>query len=224
MRWHQRGAIVFWAAFVAFAAGGCKRATSWSANEVDYDFIEIAAPRMELLRGPVGTGKFESEASYVLVDAKNKFGEDLLVTLGGELLDERGAAVGTLRPQSLRIPTGGIRMFALIDSENRVRDEAKRAQLSVKGAMTVNYPPPVEITEGRVDTDQGRAVVRGNVVNTADRNVAVIVIAGFYDASGRPMKRPSTHFDLTGKGQRSVRFVGPEGSKKAYLFVGDTVY
>ena len=66
--------------------------------------------------------------------------------------------------------------------------------------------------------------VTGNVVNTFDRDVVVSVIAGFYDAGGRPMQRPFTVLRLQGLTKYATRFVGPSGSAKAYLFVGDTAY
>lgn len=179
---------------------------------------------MQLTTGLVGVGKFESEATYALVDAINNADQDLMVTLAGVFRDASGAEVGRATRQSLRIPAGGRRTYALVDADAEVLPGATDVEVSVVGAMALDYSPPVVITEGHVYDDRGRAVVSGYVVNTADREAKAIVVAGFYDADGVPVKRPSTLFTLTGKGKRGVQFVGPEGSRSAYLFVGDVVY
>ena len=38
------------------------------------------------------------------------------------------------------------------------------------------------------------------------------------------MQRPSTVFKLDAHGQRGTQFVGPAGSKSAYLFIGEVNY
>lgn len=209
------------AAFLLLA--GCSKHKGWQAQEVDHSYV--APGRAVLKTGSVGAGRFEVDATYVLVDAKNSASDDLMVTLEGDLLSESGDVVGSLRPQSLRVPgNGGVRMFALMDKGNRAVPGASRARIRVRGAMVLAYPASVIVTDGVVNLDEGRAVVRGFVENTARRNVAAIVIASFYDEAGQPMSRPSTKFDLDGQGKRGVQFVGPTGSRSASLYVGQTVY
>jgi hypothetical protein len=67
-------------------------------------------------------------------------------------------------------------------------------------------------------------VVTGAAINTAERPVKAVVIAGFHDADGAPMKRPFTELTIDGGGRYPVRFVGPDGSESGYLFVGDLAY
>jgi hypothetical protein len=122
---------------------------------------------------------------------------------------------------SIRIPAGGSRLFALVDGEQRARPEATAARVEVLGAMPVEYAPPYQVTDGHVYGDQGRAVVAGNVVNTADRPGSAVIVAAFFDEAGRPMQRPSTVFKLDPHGKRGTQFVGPPGSKSAYLFIGE---
>lgn len=208
---------------LAAALAGCER-EEWDIEEVDYDLVEVADDQMLLTRGSVGVGRFESQASYLLVDARNASDEDLMVTLGGHLVDEQDKEVAELRPQSLRVPAGGVRLFSLIHEENEVSEEAVRAEVEVRGAMKVGYEPPVVVKDGRVDIDQDRAVVAANVVNTADRRTRVVVFAAFYDEEGAPMKQSSTTFRIDAESKRGTQFVGPEGSRRASMFIGKAVY
>lgn len=211
-------------ALAAATTVACER-KEWKAAEADLEAVEVVAANVRVLTGPVGTGDFRSEATYVLVDARNRHTDDLAVTLAGSLVNEAGEVVGELRPKSLRIPgNGGVRMFSLIDRDQAARPAATGARVVVRGAMRLDYPPPVVVADGRVDVDEGRAVVAGTVINTAERPVSVIVFAGFYDASGAPVKQSSTLFRLDGRGERGTRFVGPAGSRSAYLYIGDAVY
>lgn len=180
---------------------------------------------MRVATGPVGAGEEQREATFVLVDVINDSEVDVMVTLRGALVDDTGVAVGTLTEQALRIPArGGRRTFAMVDSEAEARPGATSARLTVFGAAEMRAPAPVVITDGHVYDDRGRAVVAGYVVNETDQEISAVVIGGFYDEDGRPMKRPSTAFRLAAGGKRGVQFVGPDGSRSAYLFVGETVH
>jgi len=209
--------------FAALLFSGCEKQDGWTRTEVSYDLIEIVRDKQRVFIGEVGVGRWNTTASYVLVDARNTTDEDLLVTIGGTLAGEDKSVVGTLRRQSLRIPAGGVRTFALVDTDDEPR-AASSATIKVVGAMRVVHKRSVMVIDGNVYRDGDRVVVAGNVVNTADREVYVVVIAGFYDENGAPMKRPSTKYTLTGHGKRSAQFVGPDGSRSAYLFIGEAAY
>jgi hypothetical protein len=204
---------------VVLLVASCQR-KSWQADQVSTALIELPPRAMSLQRGPVGAGQWQKEATYVLADARNTGREDLEVTLAGELVDAQGAVVGQLRRESLRIPAGGVRTFALVDSEQTLRPRAASARLQVLGAVRPGYPAPVEVTDGHVFRDGDRVVVTGKVVNTAGRKVTVGVIAGFYDRAGVPIRRPFSVLQIDGKAAHNTRFVGPPGSEQAYLFVG----
>jgi hypothetical protein len=206
------------------ALAGCKKESSWTRDEVPHDRIDVVAEKMLVKSGEVGHDQWKSDATYVLVEARNESDRDAEVTLGGALTAADGSALGTLRKESIRIPAGGSRLFALVDAEQLARPGATSARIDVLGAMPVEYPPPYVVTDGHVYSDQGRAVVAGNVTNTADRPGSAVIVAAFFDEAGRPMQRPSTLFKLDPKGTRGTQFVGPVGSKSAYLFIGEVSY
>jgi hypothetical protein len=163
-------------------------------------------------------------ASFVLVDADNRGQAEALVTLGGRWTDASGAEVGTLRRESLRIPPGGRRTFALLDASLAPRPTAVAAAIEVVDAAIPFERASVRIIQGEIYQDQGRAVVAGYVANDAPRGGKAIVIAGFHDAAGKPMTRPFTLYEIGAETKLPVRFVGPEGSRTGYIFVGDIVY
>jgi hypothetical protein len=200
---------------------GCAR--SEPATKIDPQLIEIS-PVPVIRHDQVGEGKFETRATYVLVDAKNTSDSDALVTLTGTLHDAGGAPLGTLRPESVRIPRGGTRTFALVDDRNQERPTATRATLAVRGAVVPKWTPSVEISDVEVFDDRGRVIVAGNVTNRADRPGRIIILAGFHDAAGAPMSRPFEVLEMGSGITRTIRFVGPEGSKTGYLFLGDATF
>ena len=204
-------------------AGGCERA-GWKTTEVDRKAIEVDGAHMTLHTGTVGMGDHQSEASYVLIDAKNPTDKDVAVTLGGSLLDKDNAPVGTLDRQSLRIPKGGTRTFALVDSEQEPRPTATGATIEVTSAVVLDYPEQITMTDIHEYPDGDRIVIKGYITNTVDREGKGLAIATFYDRDGRPMKRPSTVYRLGREARRGIQFVGPSGSVRATLFVGDIVY
>ena len=206
------------------ALTGCKKESSWSRDEIPHDRIDVVADKMLVKSGEVGHDQWKSDATYVLVEARNESDRDAEVTLGGALTAADGATVSPLRKESIRIPAGGSRLFALVDAEQLARPQATSARIDVLGAMPVDYAPPYVVTDGHVYSDQGRAVVAGNVINTAERPGTAVVVAAFFDGEGRPMQRPSTVFKLDAKGKRGTQFVGPPGSVSAYLFIGEVSY
>lgn len=217
MRWLVVAALVC-------ALAGCKKDAGWAHDEVSHDLIDVVADKMLVRSGEVGHDQWKSDATYVLVEARNESDRDAEVTLGGALTAADGSALSALRKESIRIPAGGSRLFALVDGEQLARPEARSARIDVLGALPVEYAPPYQVTDGHVYSDQGRAVVAGNVINTADRPGSAVIVAAFFDADGKPMQRPSTVFKLDAHGKRGTQFVGPAGSKSAYLFIGEVNY
>src|SRR5215831_9815857 len=107
----------------------------------------------------VGEGKFEEQSMIVLVDAENTGKEGAYITLNGELADAGGSVVGELRAQSLWIPPGDERTFALVDRERKPRPTAAAARIHVRGASIPAVPPPAHVGELREVVDNGRIVV-----------------------------------------------------------------
>lgn len=212
-----------WAVALLVLSVACGK-SDWSSPEVSYDLIHVDADRLAVRTGPVGHDQWKSTATYVLVEAKNTADKDLMVTLSADLVDAGKKVVGRTRRESLRIPAGGSRLFALVDDQQVERPAAVGARVDVRGAQSVSYPAPVVVTDGHVYFDQDRAVVAGNVVNNADGEAKAIVVAAFFDDKGRPVQRPATLFRLAGKGKRGAQLVGPPGSRAAYLFIGEVQY
>lgn len=212
------------AILLAASLTSCKKGKAWQEREVDYHLVHVDTEHLHLRHDLIGHGKWEARATFALVDAQNTHGEDLLVTLAGEFADKDGRVVGTMRPESLRIPAGGARTFAMIDQDNALRPDAVTARVRVVGAYVPSYVAPVQITDGKVYPDGDRVVVKGMVRNAVDQPVRVIIIAGFHDREGKPLTRPFTEMTLAGLGDHPAQFVGPPGSVKGYIFVGDMVY
>ncbi|MBA3462940.1 MAG: hypothetical protein H0T46_23495 [Deltaproteobacteria bacterium] len=209
---------------LAFAAvallGGCK---SKPAKQLDLDAIRVTGDA-RLRTDKVGDGQFASQTTFVLVDAENVAKEGAHVTLGGDLTSSTGEVLGHLKPQSLWIPGGEKRTFALVENERLARPESTSARIVVKGALLSDEPPRARITDLHVFDDYGKVVVQANLVNDADRIGQIMVIAAFHDPGGRPMTRPFQMIAID-KGQtRPVQFVGPPGSKTGTIFVGDVIY
>lgn len=208
---------------IAMTVFGCTKKPT-NEREVDYSLLDIDTEHLLLRHDTVGHDEWQSEATYALVDVHNRHTEDLMVTLGGAFVDDDGREVGPIHAESLRVPAGGVRMFALVDKERVKRDTATSVKARVLGAYVPNYPPPVQVTQGEVYRYGDRMVVNGMVENTADRPVRAIVIAGFYDSEGNLLKRPFTEMYIPENGQSPAQFVGPTGSVKGYIFVGDMVF
>jgi hypothetical protein len=210
--------IVAFVMVVAFAACAKK-----SSRDLDHDLIRVTSDA-HMRTDTVGDGKFTDLSTFVLVEAENTSKEGAYVTLGGELADETGKVVGTLRAQSLWIPAGELRTFALVDKERKPRPTAKAAKIRVRGARVPKIPPPASIEGFRMIPDGDKVLVQGMVRNDAARGGNIMVIATFYDAGGKPMTRPFSLLWVAPSANLPVQFVGPVGSVRGTLFVGDIAY
>jgi hypothetical protein len=208
-------------AAAAVLAGGC--AKSKPARQLDLDAIRITGDA-RLRTDTVGEKSFASQATFVLVDAQNTAGEGAYVTLGGDLTSSAGEVLGHLKPQSLWIPGGEARTFALVDTERQPRPASASARIVVRGALIPDEPPKARITDLHVFDDYGKTVVQANLVNDAERMGQIMVIASFHDAEGRPMTRPFQMVEIDKTEKRPVQFVGPQGSKTGTIYVGDVIY
>ena len=209
---------------VAVALGGlaaCGR--SKPARHLDLDAIRISGDA-RMRTDIVGDGKFASTATFVLVDAENTATDGAYVTLGGQLADPAGAIVGRLNAQSLWVPGHESRTFALVDDQRVARPTSTAARITVHGAVIPDEPPRARITELHSFDDRGKIVVQAYLVNTADRPGQIMVIGSFHDAHDQPMTRPFQMIALGAHDRRVVQFVGPEGSIRGTIFVGDVIY
>ncbi len=231
---------------VLLALAACGK--SEPKRDLDLDLIEVLGANMRT--DTVGGGEFTDTATFVLVDAKNRATEGAYVTLGGELVDDGGAKVGDLMIQSLWIPAGETRTYALVDTERKARPTATRARAKVRGASV--FPPPLaRIEEIHTFDDHGQLVIQAYLVNDAPGDGTVMVVGVFHDAGGRPLTRPFNVVKIGGKPAATpgaittvvpgncpdagenrlpltskcpIQFVGPPGAKRGTMFVGDTVY
>ena len=206
---------------LVLAACGC--AKSKPARQLDLEAIRVTADA-RLRTDTVGDGQFASTATFVLIDAANTATDGAYVTLGGDLTAAGGEVLGHLKPQSLWIPAGERRTFALVDTERQPRPASASARIVVRGALVPDEPPKARITDLHTFDDYGKTVVQANLVNDADRIGQIMVIAAFHDAEGRPMTRPFQMIEIDRKQTKAVQFVGPPSSKTGTIFVGDVVY
>ncbi|HVV83659.1 MAG TPA: hypothetical protein VHE35_11350 [Kofleriaceae bacterium] len=163
-------------------------------------------------------------ATFALVHADNGDDHDADVTLGGVLVDADGHEVGRLAPSSLRIPAHGRRTFALVDDEQKARPTATEARIDVRTATRAEQPETVRITDGDVTRIAGQVVASGTVENLTDRTCQAVVIAGFQDASGRPITRPFALYQLGPHARKAAVFTGPPGTATGYIFVGQVEF
>lgn len=215
-------------------------------KNLDLARIEISADA-RLRTDTVGGGDHISTSSFVLVDATNRADQGAYVSLGGELVDAGGAVIGTLKPQSLWVPAGESRTFALVDTERKPRPAATSTRIKVRGALISDPAPHARIADFHAFDDHGKVVVQANLVNDYPRLGHVMVIAAFHDAQNRPLTRPfrllrigphgttdtveecpdaeTPRAKFPARGARCpVQFVGPPGAVRGTIYVGDVVY
>lgn len=209
--------------YLAVACGLAACGRSKPAHNLDLDAIRISSDA-RMRTDTVGDGAFASTATFVLVDAENTAADGAYVTLGGTLTGPAGAAVGGLTAQSLWVPAHDSRTFALVDDHRAARPSATAARITIRGAVIPDEPPRAYIADLHAFDDRGKIVVRGYLVNTADRPGQIMVIGSFHDARDQPMTRPFQMIEIAAGDRRVVQLVGPEGSTHGTMFVGDAIY
>jgi len=193
------------------------------ARKLDPDLIRVSSDA-RMRTDKVGSGEFEDTATFVLVEATNDAGEGAYVTLGGQLNDSAKNKVADLTMASLWIPAHATRAYALVDTERKPRPQAVAATILMRGAQVPVAPPTAHVEDIHQFPDQGRIVANGMLVNDADREGVVEVIAVFHDKDHRPMTRPFQMVDIAPRNSTTVQFVGPVGSVDADIYVGDMAY
>ena len=113
--------------------------------------------------------------------------------------------------------------FALIDKVRKPRPDAKAAKIYVRGAK-LDRAPPAHVDGLRQIDDTDKVLVQATVKNEAKRGGNIMVIATFYGADGKPMTRPFSLLWLDKQAEQPVQFVGPIGSKRGTIFIGDVAY
>lgn len=202
---------------ILVALAGCDSPTR---RPLDLDLVRIS-PNAKLRTDTVDDGRFASTATFVLVDAENVGSESAYVTLAGDLGDAEGDPVGRLKAQSLWVPAGEVRTFALVDREHKARPTAKTAQIRVRSAMIPASPPPVRVDAVAEYEDHGKLVVQGIVHNDAQRPGRIMVLASFHGADGQPMTRPFSVLTIPGRTAQAVQFVSTPAAKRGTIFFGD---
>jgi hypothetical protein len=192
------------------------------ARQLDFDKVRVTSDA-KLRTDTIGDGKFTELATFVLVEAENTADQGAYVTLAGELTDEAGTRVGELRPQSLWVPAKELRTFALIDKQRKPRPDARAAKIYVRGAQ-LGQPPPATVNGLRLVDDVDKVLVQATIKNEAKRGGNIMVIATFYDEHGKPMTRPFSLIWIDKQGEVPVQYVGPVGSKRGTIFIGDVAY
>jgi len=184
--------------------------------------LEIVRDSLVVRTGSVGVN--DKQASYALVDVRNAGDIDLQVSLAGHLTAADGTERAPVRPEVLVIPGHGVRTFALVADPPAPLADATSASVNVSRSKTFTHPPSVIVEEGHVFRDGDRVVVTGRAVNRRKATARAVLIAGFYDQDRRPMERGFTVAAIEGGQSHALRFVGPPGSKSAYIYVGDVAY
>lgn len=205
---------------IAVALAACKGS---EPARIEEGAIKLGTDRV-VQTGPLGEPGSDGEATFVLVDADNVTDHDLQVILGGTLQDAAGKPVGTLRRESLRIPSKGRRTFALIDADHAARPDATTAEVLVVSSERPGSRSIARLDDVHLFDDHGRVMVAANLTNDSDHPGTLLVFAGFHDAAGKPMQRQFSVQEIGPHVTQVVRFTGPLGSKTGYVFLGDAIY
>lgn len=205
---------------LALAAASCEVPR---AESLDPDLISVSS-KVTMRTDTVGEGEHTANASFVLVEAENRGPQAATVSLSGTFRDEHGAELGVLRAESLWMPPGGRRLFALVDRDRQPRPTARGAQIVVSGVRAAARPPIMRIEGESSRDDFGKILVSGTLVNDADRAGRAMVFGAFFDGKDKPMTRPFVVVPIAAKSTLPVHLVGPPGSTRGALYLGDLVY
>src|SRR5690349_11293235 len=87
-----------------------------SRRQLDLELVKITGDA-KLRTDVVGEAPTDEVATFVLVDAQNTASDGAYITLAGELTDADKHPVAEFKAQSLWIPPGETRTFAMVDRE-----------------------------------------------------------------------------------------------------------
>ena len=206
--------------WIVLVIASCEKSTN---RKLDLDLVRVTSDA-KLRTDTVGDATFTETATFVLVDAENTGHEGAYITLGGELQDAAGQFVSDFKPQSIWIPPGEVRTYALVDRTRQPRPTAAAARIVVRSATIPESPPPARVDQIREVEDNGKLVVQGVLHNDGRRRGDIMVIASFHGADGRPMTRPFDVIKLEAHADQPVQFVSPPGAKHGTIYVGDMVF
>lgn len=200
----------------------CKRSASEQRQEnrsavTVSDLVTIRTSQL----GVDGKGPLATSA---LVSANNASAQPLIVVLEGDLVDAEGHKVATLRPDELRIPAHGSRLFALVDDGLAARPTATAARIVVRRAFIDQEPEPMAISDAHVYLDDERVVLAANLRNLEAKPAHAVVIGAFFDGNGAPMTRPFQVLTIGRETTFPIRMVGPKGSATGMLYLGEILY
>jgi hypothetical protein len=193
-----------------------------SRRQLDLDLVRITGEGK--LRTDVVGDAIQETATFVLVDAENTGKDGAYVTLAGDLADSTGTQVSELKAQSLWIPAGDSRTFALVDRDRKPRPTATQAKILVRSATIPDHPPPARVDQIREVPDNGNLVVQGILHNDAAWRGEIVVIGSFHGADGRPMTRPFSIIKVPAGESRAVQFVSSPGAAHGTIYVGEVSY
>ena len=209
-----------WLLLIAVAGfGACEKP---SRRQLDLALVRITGEGK--LRTDVVGDAIQETATFVLVDAENTGKEGAYVTLAGDLADSTGKVVAEFKAQSLWIPAGEQRTYALVDRDRKPRPTATQAKIQVRSATIPDHPPPAWVDQLREVPDNGNLVVQGILHNDAARRGDIMVIGSFHASDGRPMTRPFSILKVPAGETRAVQFVSPPGAAHGTIYVGDVSY
>ncbi|MBK9069661.1 MAG: hypothetical protein IPL79_01430 [Myxococcales bacterium] len=206
---------------LAGGGGGCKRASDLRVEKRE---AVVLGTKLAVRTAPLGVTGEGAAATFALVTASNQGDVPLVVVLDGQLLDAGGAVVGNLRPDELRVPARGQRVFALVDDALAARPSATTARATVRRAFVDEEPPPMSLTEAHAYVDNDRVVLAANLVNHIAKPAHVVVIAAYLDRDASPLTRPFLVMTIGAQATLPVRMVGPVGSTSGMLYLGEILY
>jgi len=224
---HVTRSVLVLCALLAVASVGCKKNKEWGGSRLDPSVVEVATDRLHLRHVNVGMEvKHMTVATVVMVDVRNKHTGVVNVTLTGKLFDKDNKQIGSLTKQSLRIPKGKWRLFALVDSESKQRKQAVAANVKVLGVNAITTDQEVVVKNSKTHKDKHfeRVILQADVTNSGKAFARTLVMCAFYDKSGTPITRPFSELRLKMGETKPVQFIGPEGSVRGEVFIGETFW
>jgi hypothetical protein len=180
----------------------------------------VAEAGLDVRQGQIGV-ESTLPGTWVYVEVENRTAEDRAVVVEGTFF-AGGKQLVTTASDSLRVPAGQRRVFALVS--NGPLPDATRAEVHVLKAPAVPYPDPFAIEDLRFEKVDGGTTAGAMVRNTLDAPSTATVVGVFYDAAGKVLSRPFVLMAFHGASGRPVLFQGPPGATRSFVFVATSTY